>query len=522
MLAAAAASMALSASWNGALAAAKRPNVLLIICDDMNHYVLHRNGLPPVKTPHLDRLAEQGVTFTNMHTVMPMCGPSRACLWTGIYPQQHGNYNVWQWDSVPLLKDSVPLQQHLLNNGYEVYGTGKLFHEGAGGRFYTAYEFPPNYGPWPWKGKGNEEFTAHPAQLPLLVPYLSEDVQWDVNFGPLSNVPRWKPDPSKDIPGYTGWRSNGMPFRYASDDDRQPMPDEIAAEFAIAVLRQTPHKPFFLGVGFMRPHTPLYAPKKYFDMFPIESVRLPPYLKNDLDDCAATLRQLEPGGFQHFHAVLSAGGERMWKQWLQAYLACTAFADEQIGKVLQALDESPYRDNTLVIVTSDNGYHIGEKDVLQKMRLWEESTNVPLFVRGPGAARGKVCNQPVSLIDLYPTLIDLCGLPPTPNAGRSGAPLGGHTLRPLFEDPEHGHRDGLPVALTVMHGPPGGPHFSIRSERYRYTLCSNGEEELYDHAADPNEWTNLAGRLDGNYPAVKRELRKTLTDLVRSTQPAKP
>ena len=217
---------------------------------------------------------------------------------------------------------------------------------------------------------------------------------------------------------------------------------------------------------------------------------------------------------------MAAGGEPMWRQWVQAYLACTAFSDAQVGKVLQALDESPYRDNTLVLVTSDNGYHIGEKNVLQKMRLWEESTNVPLFVRGPGVAVGKVCNYPVSLIDLYPTLIDVCSLPPTPNAGRSEAPLWGHSLRSLLEDPEHGKRDGPPVALTVMHGPPGGPHFSVRSARFRYTLCSNGDEELYDHAADPNEWTNLAGRLDNGYPAIKRELRKMLTDLVRSTGPA--
>ena len=503
----------------------ERPNVLFIVCDDLNHYVLHGKDAPQAKTPNIDGLARQGVTFANNHAVTPVCGPSRTCFWTGVYPQWHGNYNVWKWDSIPLLKNSVPMQQHFLNNGYEVYGTGKLFHEGAGGPFYTRYGIPPNYGSWPWKGKGPEENVPHPAQTELFTANLPQNIQRDLNFGPLSNVPEWKPDPAGKFPGYAGWRSFGKPFRYVNDDDRDQMPDEMSAQFAIEVLRQKHDRPFFLGVGFIRPHTPLYAPKKYFDMFPLESVQLPPRLTNDLDDCAVILRQHWLLGFQKFHAVMAGGGVPLWRQWVQAYLACMAFADEQVGAVLTALDQSPCRDNTIVVLIGDNGYHLGEKDCIQKWQLWEESTHVPLFIRAPGAASGQVCQRPTSLIDLYPTLIDLCGLPKSPNAGKSEAPLGGHSLRPLLKDPRHGSWTGPTAALSVVsHEPDGatntGPHFSIRSEKWRYTLCSNDEEELYDHVADPNEWTNLAKKPE--YAKAKRELRAQLTKLVRaSTGPVK-
>ena len=503
----------------------KRPNVVFIVCDDLNHYVLHRQDFPQARTPNIDWLAQQGVTFANNHAVTPVCGPSRTCFWTGIYPQWHGNFNVWKWDSVPMLKNSVPMPQHFLNNGYAVYGTGKLFHEGAGGPFYTQYGIPPNYGPWPWRGKGREEDTAHPAQVAMFTPALPLNIQRDLNFGPLSNIPDWKPDLAGKFPGYTGWRSFGKPFRYVSDDDRDQMPDEISAQFAVDVLKQKHDRPFFLGVGFIRPHSPLYAPKKYFDMFPLESVRLPPHLTNDLDDCAVIMRQHWLLGFQKYHALLAAGGVPMWRQWVRAYLACMAFADEQVGKVLKALDESPYHDNTIVVLIADNGYHIGEKDAVQKWYLWEESTQVPLFIRAPGAAPGRTCTRPTSLIDLYPTLIDLCGLSKSPNAGKSEAPLGGHSLRPLLLNPVHGTWDGPPAALSVVSWQPNGPrdtgpHYSIRTENWRYTLCSDEEEELYDHAADPNEWTNLTNKAE--YRAEKRELRALLTKLVRaSTGPEK-
>ena len=194
-----------------------------------------------------------------------------------------------------------------------------------------------------------------------------------------------------------------------------------------------------------------------------------------------------------------------------------AFVDHQVGKVLEALDASPYRDNTIVVLTGDNGYHVGEKDCIQKWHLWEESTRVPLLVRAPGfAGNARTCDHPVSLIDLYPTLVDLCRLPRHPNKRRRGAPLEGHSLRRFLQDPARQTWDGPSVALTAVRDAARNPLFSVRSRRYRYTLCGNGEEELYDHDNDPNEWTNLAGR--PKYAKIAKHLREELMRILRATK----
>lgn len=515
---------ALSAALGGAASTGggRRPNVLFIISDDLNDWVLDPAAHPAARTPNMDRLRRRSVSFSNAHVVVPVCGPSRKCLWLGSYPQRSGSYDFTRWTDVPLLRRSVPLQKHFAGAGYEVHGTGKLFHRGGGGDFYDSYGVPPNYGPWPWKGTGNEKFTAHPAQVHLFEPHLPVGIHRDINFGPLSNVPHWKPDPDNDVPGYRGWRMWGEPFRWEGPDDRDRMPDELSADYAAKVLRREHRRPFLLAVGFIRPHTPLYAPQKYFDMFPLEDVRLPPYREGDLEDCAAPLRHRWKLGFQKFDALVKAGGRELWKRWVRAYLACVAFVDDQVGILLNALDDGPHADDTIVVLTGDHGYHVGEKDVLQKWHLWEESTRVPLFVRAPGVSEaGATCDHPVSLIDLYPTLADLCGLPRGPNRGGSGVPLDGHSLRPFLADPERGAWDGPPVALSAVNGPHfsdrfHGPHFSVRSRRYRYTLCAGGQEELYDHARDPHEWDNLAA--DPEYADVKARLRRELMKILEATR----
>jgi len=494
---------------------AARPNVLFIICDDLNDWALHPPGHPKAKTPNMDRLRRSSVSFTNAHVVVPVCGPSRKCLFSGLYPQTLNDYGFARWDSVPLLRRCVPLPLHFRNHGYNAYGTGKLLHEGAGGDFYTAYGIGPDYGPWPWQGKGRPGNTPHPAQFETWKDHLPIPMHRDLNYGPLSNVPHWKPDPAKHIPGAKGWYTEkGKPFRYVDDRDRDKMPDEISADWAVDILKKKHDRPFYLAVGFIRPHTPLYAPKKYFDMFPLEDVQLPPYRKNDLDDCAAVLRNRWQWGFTKYRALIKAGGETAWKEWAQAYLACTAFVDDQVGKVLGALEAGDYRDNTIVILTGDHGYHVGEKDCIQKWHLWDESTRVPLLIhvpRSPG--NGRTCDHPVSLIDIYPTLVDLCGLPEHPNKDRSDRPLEGHSLRPLLEKPERETWKGPPVALMGIRDGKAEPHFSVRSRRYRYTLCGNGEEELYDHDRDPHEWTNLAS--DPKHAETKTRLRAELMRLIR-------
>ncbi|MDP6524377.1 MAG: sulfatase [Kiritimatiellia bacterium] len=500
--------------------AAEKPNVLLIVSDDLNDWVLHPPGHPVARSPNMDRLRNRSVSFSNAHVAVPVCGPSRKCLYSGLYPQTINDYGFHAWNSVRALKGCVPMPLHFRNNGYSVYGTGKLLHRGAEGDFYTEYGSGPDYGPWPWQGKGNPKYTPHPVQFETWLKHLPAGMHRDLNYAPLSNVPDWKKGAVKGIPGAVGWYyENGKRFRYVDANDRDKTPDEISADWAVGILKRKHDRPFFLGVGFIRPHTPLYAPEKYFDMFPIEDIQLPPYMKGDLNDCASILRERWQWGYRKYDALIKAGGEDAWKEWVQAYLACIAFVDAEAGKILDALDASPYRENTIVVLTGDNGYHVGEKDCIQKWHLWDESTRVPLFIHAQGArGNGRTCDHPVSSIDIYPTLIDLCGIPKEPNNGRSNTPLDGHSLRPFLDNPERNDWNGPSAALMGIrdiHNDEANPHFSIRSKRYRYTLCGNGEEELYDHKSDPNEWTNLADRPE--HKKVKKQLREELEELLRRT-----
>jgi len=473
-----------------------KPNVLFIICDDLNDWALHPAGHPVAKTPHMDRLRDRSVSFSNAHVVVPVCGPSRKCLFSGLYPQTINDYGFAAWKDTKGLQGCVPLPLHFRNNGYSTYGTGKLLHRGAEGDFYTAYGIGSDYGPWPWQGKGRPMNTPHPAQFGTWKAHLPIPMHRDLNYGPLSNVPVWKAGAVKGIPGAKGWyNESGKSFKYIDAENRDRTPDEISADWAIDVIRKKHDCSFYLGVGFIRPHTPLYAPKKYFDMYPVEEITLPPYKQDDLADCASILRKRWQWGYKKYEALVAAGGEKAWKEWVQAYMACTTFVDDQVGRVLDALETSPHRSNTVIVLTSDHGYHVGEKDCIQKWHLWDESSRVPLFVHVPnGQGNGQTCDRPVSLIDVYPTLVDLCGLPAEPNQGRGGKPLDGHSLLPLLKDPSRGEWNGPPVAFMGIRdgkfsGAPGDtytPHFSVRSCRYRYTLCGNGEEELYDHEKDPN------------------------------------
>jgi arylsulfatase A-like enzyme len=512
-----AAAFARGSSLGAVDGSAARPNVLLIICDDLNDWALHPPGHPKAKMPNMDRLARKSVSFSNAHVVVPVCGPSRKCLFSGLYPQTINDYEFTAWKSVRGLKGCVPLPLHFRNNGYNSYGTGKLLHRGAEGDFYSAYGIGPDYGPWPWRGKGEPKNTPHPAQFETWKKHLPAMMHRDLNYGPLSNVPDWKKGAVKRIPGAKGWYyENGKAFKYVDADNRSPTPDEISADWAVGILKKKHDRPFYLGVGFIRPHTPLYAPKKYFDMFPLEEIQLPPYKKDDLDDCASVLRDRWQWGYKKYDALIKAGGKKAWKEWVQAYLACMAFVDDQAGKVLDALAASPHRANTIVILTGDNGYHVGEKDCIQKWHLWDESTRVPLFIHVPGSrAGGRTCEHPVSLIDMYPTLVDLCGLPKDPNRNRSKIPLDGHSLRELLENPKRKEWSGPSVAFMGIRDGKENPHFSVRSNRYRYTLCGNGQEELYDHKNDPNEWTNLAGK--PKHAATRKQLRQELMARLRTT-----
>jgi arylsulfatase A-like enzyme len=511
-----------------------KPNIIFIIADDLNDCVEGLGGHPQAKTPNMDRLAKQGVRFTNAHCNYPMCSQSRASMMAGLYPSTTGAFGFTQaakFRENPGLKSSVTLIEHLANNGYLVFGTGKIFH-GDGSewnRKNMKFGVHHDFGPWPWNG-------VHPPKgkyyQKLQHPGLPKELNWDAAFGPLSDIPEYKPDSIRNIPGYKGWFMRGKPFKYVSDDDRDLMSDELSAQWAKSVLREDHKKPFFLGVGFVRTHSPLYAPKKYFDMFPLDEIVLPPYKENDLEDCAEILwnvkREKRAGG-----AATLYGHEKcqiykdagLWKKWIQAYLACVAYLDDQVGVVLDALEESPYKDNTIIILTSDHGFHMGEKDWIFKHTVWEEATRVPFIVVDPrNRNRGMECKQAISLIDIYPSVVDFCGLPKEPNKSGNGIPLDGFSIKPLVDDPKNGNWDGPSVALIALApnethmsksimGEVDRQHYAVRSERWRYVLCNNGEEELYDHKNDPNEWTNLAS--DIKYRGVKNKLKDELLFLTK-------
>jgi len=509
----------------------RQPNVIFIICDDLNDSIAGMGGHPQAKTPNVNQLMRRGVRFTNAQCNNPLCGPSRASLWSGLYPSTTGYYGYRQgpnhWRNNHILYDVITTMEHFTANGYNVYGTGKVFHNNHEDfniwyrqDGFKGYGITASHGPWPWNGAGRPKAGygawGHPS-----MPKAYHESSFR-SFAPLSDVPDVPADPKKGIPGYRGWTLHGKPFRYVSENDRDLMPDELSANWVKERLGEKQQKPFFMVVGFNRPHTPMYAPKKYFDMFALKDIQLPPYLKNDLDDCAEILKDSE--GRRHFDKLMANGGVGHWRKWIQAYLACVAFVGDQVGKVLDALENSPYADNTIVVVTSDHGYHMGEKDNLFKLTVWEEATRVPLVVYAPGVTRSNTeCEHPVSLVDMYPTLIDLCGLGKNPNARINGVALDGHSIVPFLKDPKNGTWDGPSVALSVIYGldelkrnEPGRPerqHFTVRSKRWRYTLCNSGEEELYDHKNDPQEWTNLAK--DPKYAEIKKELRRELCRLAK-------
>lgn len=503
-------------------AGSPKPNVVFIIVDDLNDMPLQPDGKPLVPTPNIDRLKAQGVTFTNAHTNDPLCAPSRASMLFGLYPQTTSLYWFENWQDNGIYKESVSLHENLRQGGYGVYGTGKIYHGSQNGLF-DEFGHQGDVGPWPWDGQSTKFRLPHPQQLFL---YEGEDAdmdyKWEHVFGPLSEIPDWPADSASGIPGYRGWRLFGKPYKYVNDDDRDPLADELGAAWSAEIINRKHDKPFALFTGLIRTHTPLYAPQNYFDRFPLDSIELPKVNPNDLDDVSSALGNESLYGFRRYKMLVRHEGKDLFRRWLQAYMACVSFVDDQVGTILDALEASPVRDNTIVFFTSDHGFHVGEKNFLYKGSLWEPSTRIPLIVAGaPGVAQGASCDHPVSLIDIYPTINDLLGLNEDPNANTNGYALEGHSLVPLLKDPENEKWTGPDVAITTIPGKNHMqhqvyqgtlyPHFSVRGKRWRYSLTSDGGEELYDHENDPYEWRNLAHNPE--YAFVKAGLKEQLVEL---------
>ena len=440
--------------------AATKPNILFISIDDLNDWVGHLGGHPLVKTPHLDRVAGRGTTFLNAHCNSPICNPSRISVMTSLRPSTTGIYGLQPWlRDVPELRDRVTLPRYFEEHGYRTYVVGKVYHAGAGAPGNRvaegeSHEFQVR-GPNPGIGTRPDEKLIPPTPMgdhPLM--------DWGV----------WPPD---------------------NDDSK--LGDYRVASWAIERLREMDgDEPFFLAAGFFLPHVPCYATQQWFDLYPDDDSVLPEILRSDRDDT--------PRFSWYLHWELPeprlkwVEENNQWRNLVRSYLASTSFMDAQIGRVIDALDESGHADNTIIVIWSDHGWHLGEKGITGKNTLWDRSTRVPLVFAGPGVTAGQRCTRPVELLDIYPTLVELAGLPARDD-------LEGLSLVPQLVDAAAPRER---PAIT-SHNP--GNH-GIRSENWRYIRYADGSEELYDMKNDPREWHNLAG--DPQYADVIADHKKWL------------
>ena len=431
----------------------KTPNVLFISVDDLNDWIGCLGGHPQALTPNIDRLAETGVLFTNAHCPAPACNPSRTAVMTGISPHRSGLYGNGQ-NMREILPDAVLLPRYFADHGYWAGGSGKLLHYFIDARSWDEY-FPPKETEDPFPR------THYPRSRPLSLP-------------------------------------RGGPWQYIETDwgaldvtDQQFGGDWKVSEWVAEQLRSERDKPFFLACGIYRPHEPWFVPAKYFEKFPLDGIQLPlGYKANDLDDLPAEGRRIGPNRyFAHIR------GHKQWKRAIQGYLASIAFADAMVGRVIDALDNGPNRDNTIVVLWSDHGWHLGEKRHWQKFTAWRVCSRVPLMVRVPtgvpglpeGATAGTTCAKPVSLVSLFPTLTELAGLPEKPgNDGPSFVPL----LRNPKTNWPH-------LAVTYLQKPGS---YGLSGERWRYIHYADGGEELYDIQEDPHEWHNLIEAVEHQKP----------------------
>lgn len=421
--------------------AAEQPfNVLFIPVDDLNHWVGHLGVHPQTKTPNMDRLANMGVSFNKAYCAAPACNPSRIALMSGLRPSTSGCYDNSQ-DWRPYVDTDKLLNKAFMDAGYEVLGAGKIYHGSYGNTEHWSQFFKP---------QGGAKMKRHPSA--------KDDGVGGIKFSPLAN----------------------------SDED---MPDYQCVSFGIEQLQKKHDKPFFLAIGLVKPHMPFSVPKKWFDMFPLDSIELPPHIENDLSDVpAAGVKMAKPEGD---HAKMLASGR--WKEAVQAYLATIAFADAQIGRLITALENSEYADNTIICLWSDHGWSLGEKEHWRKFALWEEPTRTVFIWKVPGMTpAGVQCGQPVDYMSIYPTLCELTGV-------TKPAHVEGLDITPLLKQPS---ADWEQPALTTFHK----NNHSFRSPTWRYIRYADGSEELYNHDTDPNEWTNLAS--DRKYDDIKAGFQK--------------
>jgi choline-sulfatase len=430
----------------------QKPNVVFICVDDMNGYGLLKE-YAPLKMPYMDKLREQAVVFTNSYCAAPVCMPSRASFFSGKYPHNTGNYlnGATSWIDSEVLQQVEIMPEFFKRNGYETWAGGKIFHgpipeDREEAMFDNSPVYKGGFGPYP-----------RPGNL-------------------LMNDDKW-------------WGVDSFP-----DEE---FPDIKNADAAIDFLNQQHEKPFFLYYGLWRPHTPFTAPKRFFDMYDINEITIPEgYNPADLDDLPEQGKQLAKNGFSGGRRFLVSGASTpdMWKKMIWGYCATNSFADWNLGRVIEALDQSAYSKNTIVVVISDNGFHCGEKDHWEKSTLWHMADYVPMLIRTP-ETKGSVCTNPVSLVDIYPTLAEYCGL------GQPQSKLDGISIVPYIKNPAMKSERAV---LTTY-----GEHYSgVTDGWYRYIQYPDGSEEFYDHEMDPHEWNNIISNPD--IQRIKEKLQQEI------------
>lgn len=420
-----------------------KPNILFIAVDDLNNWISPVDNFSNIKTPNFDRLASMGVTFTNAHVQAPLCGPSRASIMTGLRPSTTGIYGMTPDNQIrragnPATKDITFLPEYFEQHGYHTMGIGKLFHIHA----------------------PDSLFKESGGRVKGFGPYSEKRFVWD-GFG-------------KGIRGTHGRTSTDWG---AFPEQDSLMPDHQSVNWVTERLQRNYKQPFFMGLGFLRVHVPLYVPQKWFDLYPLEEIKTPPYKSDDLNDIPPVGMQINDLPMMPSTEWALESGE--WKKIVQAYLACISYVDYELGRVLDALESSKYSENTVIVLWSDHGYRLGEKGTFAKHALWETATKAPLMFAAPNLPKGKKIDAPVELLSIYPTLLELSGLP---TYSRNEA----KSLVSMMNSNE-GIKDSY--ALTTY----GMNNHAVRTNQYRYIQYEDRTEELYNHNNDPNEWTNIAG-----------------------------
>ena len=456
-----------------------KPNVLFIAADDLS-CALGCYGDPIAKTPHLDRLAATGTCFLNAYNQLPLCNPTRASVMTGLRPDTIKVYDLDRHfrDEVP---DAVTLSQQFMKHGWWAGRVGKIYH----------YNVPASI--------GTDGFDDPPSWQNAINPKGRDKTDEHLVFNA---------EPHRKISAALSW--------LAAEGKDEEQTDGMIATEAIKLMEQKKGQPFFVAAGFFRPHTPFVAPKKYFDMYPLETLRLPYAPEDDHEDIPAA-------AFAHNCPIPHYGlDEVTCLKAMQAYYACVSFIDAQVGRMLDALERLKLTDNTIVVFWSDHGYHLGEHNgIWQKRTLFEQGAKAPLIIRNPKAeGKGQPCRRIVEFVDIYPTLTELAGLP-TPKQ------VEGRSLKKLLDNPLT-KWNGTAISQVLrpaddrLKNPVMGR--SIRTERWRYSEWGEGKfgEELYDHFADPMEFNNLAlNPTEGNHEVIKK-LKKELTEKASGKVPTTP